>query len=64
MNMVQPVSPMDVIVFVALILALAFLLAWIVSPGLRRSIERPKYRFQKDVQSYDRMAAESENRRE
>jgi hypothetical protein len=33
--------------------AVVFLAAWIVSPRLRVWIERPKYRFLADVQSYD-----------
>jgi len=44
---------MDAIVWVAVAFALAFLAAWLVSPRLRRWIERPKYRFQADVRRYD-----------
>jgi hypothetical protein len=56
MNMAGHLSPMDAIVFLAVAFAIAFLAAWMVSPGLRTWIERPKYRFQKDVQSYDQKA--------
>ena len=46
-------SLMDVIVLLAGVFAVVFLVAWIVSPRLRVWIERPKYRFLADVQSYD-----------
>jgi hypothetical protein len=46
-------SLMDLIVLLAGIFAVVFLVAWIVSPRLRVWIERPKYRFLADVQSYD-----------
>jgi hypothetical protein len=36
----------DVLVFSAIVCALAFTLAWALSPALRKRIERPKYRFQ------------------
>ncbi|MBZ5602622.1 MAG: hypothetical protein LAO79_09985 [Acidobacteriia bacterium] len=45
---------MDVIVFLAMAFAVVFLLAWAASPRLRAWIERPKYRFQENVRSYDR----------
>jgi hypothetical protein len=44
---------MDVIASLAGLFAVVFLAAWLVSPRLRRWIERPKYRFQADVRSYD-----------
>jgi len=43
----------DAIVIVSLLFALVFFLAWLLRPGLRAWIERPKYRFQANVQSYD-----------
>ncbi len=43
----------DVIVFSALVFAAVFGLAWAWRPDLRAWIERPKYRFQETVQSYD-----------
>ena len=52
--MPEPMTAMDAIVLVAVAFVVAFLAAWCVSPALRDWIERPKYRFQKDVQSYDR----------
>ena len=47
----------DVIVFSAIVFAVAFFAAWLVRPDLRAWIERPKYRFQSNVQSYDSVAA-------
>ena len=46
-------SLMDWIVLLAGVFTVLFLAAWIVSPRLRVWIERPKYRFLADVQSYD-----------
>jgi len=43
----------DVIVCSSLAFALVFLAAWLRTPRLRAWIERPKYRFQANVQSYD-----------
>ena len=53
MTMPMPMSLMDLIVLLAGVFAVVFLGAWIVSPRLRVWIERPKYRFLADVQSYD-----------
>ena len=52
-TMTMPISLMDVIVLLAGLFAVVFVVAWIVSPKLRDWIERPKYRFLADVQSYD-----------
>lgn len=43
----------DIIVLASIAFALAFTAAWLFRPSLRAWIERPKYRFQADVQSYD-----------
>jgi len=43
----------DIIVFSAVVFAAAFLAAWMARPDLRAWIERPKHRFQANVQSYD-----------
>ena len=40
----------DLIVLASVALAAAFVVAWLVSPGLRAWIERPKHRFQDAVQ--------------
>jgi hypothetical protein len=45
---------MDSIVLIAIVFALIFVAAWASSPTLRAWIERPKYRFLADVESYDR----------
>ena len=44
---------MDAVVFVALAFAAGFVIAWSVSPALRAWIERPKYRFQKNLGNDD-----------
>ena len=43
----------DIIVLAAIVFGLAFWLTWLIRPDLRAWIERPKYRFQANVQSYD-----------
>ncbi len=42
-----------VIVFSAIVFAVGFFAAWLARPDLRAWIERPKYRFQTNVQNYD-----------
>jgi hypothetical protein len=44
----------NLIVFLSILFALVFLVFWLVRPDLRAWIERPKYRFQANVQNYDR----------
>jgi hypothetical protein len=44
---------MDAIVLTALVCAAVFIVAWLLRPDLRAWIERPKYRFQANVRSYD-----------
>ena len=56
MNMTPRIDAMDVIVLLALAFAIAFVIAWSVSPRLRAWIERPKYRFQENLRSYDEAA--------
>lgn len=41
------------IVYASLLLAGAFLVAWLARPELRRRIERPKHLFADQVQQYD-----------
>jgi hypothetical protein len=43
----------NIIVFSAIALAVVFFIAWLIRPDLRVWIERPKYKFQSNVQSYD-----------
>ncbi len=43
----------DAIVFLSIGFGAAFFVVWLVRPELRAWIERPKYRFQQNVQSYD-----------
>jgi hypothetical protein len=47
------VGAMDVVVLLALALAIGFVVAWSLSAALRSRIERPKYRFQQNLQNYD-----------
>jgi hypothetical protein len=66
--MARAVPMMDAIVLLAVAFAVVFLVAWFVSPRLRAWVERPKYRFQADVRSYDeaqrsRRALEGRNTR-
>jgi hypothetical protein len=44
----------DLIVGSSIVFGIAFLAVWLASPSLRAWIERPKYRFQKNVQTYDK----------
>lgn len=43
----------DIIVLASVAFAVAFLAAWLVSPGLRAWIERPKHRFHEAAAEYD-----------
>jgi hypothetical protein len=45
----------DAIVFTAIVCAVVFVVAWLLRPDLRAWIERPKYRFQASVRSYDQV---------
>ena len=49
---------MNVIVALAVFLAVVFVVAWSVSPRLRARIEAPNYRFQKDARRYDEKLSE------
>ncbi|MGE0463631.1 MAG: hypothetical protein AB7Q16_19895 [Vicinamibacterales bacterium] len=44
----------DIIVIASVAFTVAFVVAWLASPGLRAWIERPKHRFQDAVREYDR----------
>jgi hypothetical protein len=44
---------MDAIVLATVLFAFAFFAAWLLSPGLRTWIERPKYQFQGNLERYD-----------
>lgn len=44
----------NIIVMASLVFALVFVVAWCVSPALRRRVERPKYHFLARVQQHDR----------
>lgn len=52
----------DIIVFSSVGFAVIFTAAWVALPNLRQWLERPKYRFQENVQSYDQSAPKRERR--
>ena len=54
----------EVIVFASLAFAIAFTVLWLVRPDVRVWLERPKHRFQKNVQTYDQAQQERERERE
>ena len=43
----------DVIVAASIVFAAVFTVVWLLRPGLRVWIEKPKYRFLSDVQNAD-----------
>jgi hypothetical protein len=47
------ITMMDGIVLLAVLFAVVFSAAWLISPRLRVWIERPKYRFLANVQQAD-----------
>ena len=53
-------TAMDAIVGLAVLFAMVFLAAWLLSPRLRLWVERPKYRFQANVRSYDQVLSRSD----
>jgi len=53
MNGLLHVTAMDAIVGLALLFSLLFLAAWLLYPGLREWVERPKFHFQAAVELYD-----------
>ena len=54
---------MDAIVLAAIVCAAVFIVAWLLRPDLRAWIERPKYRFQANVRSYDQAQSATEKSR-
>ena len=42
-----------IIVIVSVVLAVAFVIAWLVKPALRRRVEDPKHLFADQVRQYD-----------
>jgi hypothetical protein len=58
MNMTANMSAMDLIVGLAILFAAFFFAAWLISPRLRKWVERPKYRFQADIRAYDQVQSE------
>ena len=48
----------------SVILALAFVIAWVVSPELRRRIESPKHAFQDQLERYNQHCHDEVTERE
>ena len=57
--MSHSLTALDLIVGLAVLFAVAFLAAWIVSPSLRQWVERPKFGFQAALESFDQSQRES-----
>ena len=53
MDHAAALSAMDAIVAIAVLFAMVFFAAWLLSPRLRRWVEQPKYRFQANLQALD-----------
>ena len=49
----------DAIVSITIVFAVVSVAAWLIRPDLRAWIERPKYRFQANVRSYDQAQRKS-----
>lgn len=49
----------QLIVFGTAAVGMALVLAWLLVPGLRERMERPKHLFQSDVRSFDQLCAGS-----
>jgi hypothetical protein len=47
-----------IVILASIALAAAFCVAWLVLPGFRQAIERPKHSFQDHVKQYDRQCHE------
>ncbi|MDG2089751.1 MAG: hypothetical protein P8J61_01375 [Gammaproteobacteria bacterium] len=52
----------NAIVFGSLIIALVYFIAWFVRRDFREQIERPKHRFQDQVEEYDSQLIQQENK--
>ena len=54
----------SIVIIASLVLAAAFILAWLLRPGLRQEIERPKHWFQDELRRYDQQCqGEQEEKR-
>lgn len=42
-----------IVIVASLVLAAAYVLAWLIRPGFRQDIERPKHWFQNELRRYD-----------
>lgn len=49
---------MTIIVVSSIVLAVAFTVAWLALPGLRRRIEAPKHLFTEQIRQYDQQNTE------
>jgi len=53
-----------IVIIASIVLAAAFSIAWLLLPGFRRAVERPKHSFQDQVTMYDRQCHDSAKERE
>jgi hypothetical protein len=44
------------VVGISLAMAVAYFVVWLLKPGFRNRIERPKYEFQKQLDRFDRQS--------
>jgi hypothetical protein len=49
------------IVVSSLVLAAAFVVAWLLKPGFRQQVEDPKYSFQDQVERYNHELQQGQN---
>lgn len=49
----------SIIVWGSVLAAVVFSAAYLLSPRLRAQVEQPKYQFQKQVQNFDKNAAQA-----
>ncbi|MBN4053793.1 hypothetical protein JYT97_02795 [Haliea sp. AH-315-K21] len=52
----------NVIVFGAIALAVLYFVTWMMRRDFREQIERPKHRFQDQINSYDRQLIKQKNK--
>ena len=51
---------MTIIVVSSVVLAVAFTVAWLTIPGLRRRVEAPKHLFAEQIRQYDQQNTEND----
>jgi hypothetical protein len=53
-----------IVILASLVLAAAFVAAWLLRPSLRAQVEQPKHWFQDQVREYDRLCRQRQTREE